>query len=232
MPPKPKILITAFEPFDGRNHNVSKDTIALLGSHPEAQIITLILPVNKDAADRRLRQAIEFYRPDYVIGTGESGIYGGFGMDIETVARGRDANTSAERSIPENDASFHHILQHAYARDIYLSDNEIRLSSNAGDGACGHTFYSASRFMGDIGKPNRTYFIHLRYPNPERPASLLYEHTLHGYAEVLDRGIDYLVARERARGLLHGVSISTVDTVTPPTIREVARARGGYFSPA
>jgi pyroglutamyl-peptidase len=70
----PRILISAFEPFDGRSRNASQVVLADLEADPPADLAlaTVLLPVRTELAARRLVAAIGEHEPHAVICLGEA----------------------------------------------------------------------------------------------------------------------------------------------------------------
>jgi pyroglutamyl-peptidase len=81
-----KILLTGFEPFGGSHINPSKQVvISLTGKeYPGIDIITSILPVDREAGPRKLIESVEGSKPEVVICLGEA--RGRMAFSIERVA--------------------------------------------------------------------------------------------------------------------------------------------------
>jgi len=86
MPSSLRILISAFEPFDGRAVNASAAALECLVAEPPPgiEITPVLLPVVGVVAPRRLVAAIRRHRPDAVVALGEAG--GNAAIAVERIA--------------------------------------------------------------------------------------------------------------------------------------------------
>jgi pyroglutamyl-peptidase len=71
-----RILITAFEPFGGRNRNASAEALAMLTSHltelPQFEVISRLLPVAMGDASDQIRALLDEFQPDMLLSLGEA----------------------------------------------------------------------------------------------------------------------------------------------------------------
>lgn len=74
-PAAPRVLLTAFGPFEGRAVNGSTTLVRALAQQgiPEATLRTCYLPVEWDSVESRALPAVEAFRPDLLLGIGEGG---------------------------------------------------------------------------------------------------------------------------------------------------------------
>jgi pyroglutamyl-peptidase len=81
-----KLLLTGFEPFGGSNINPSEQVVKTLAGkeYPDTELITAILPVDREEGPEKLIQAVEENKPDAVICLGEA--RGRAAINIERVA--------------------------------------------------------------------------------------------------------------------------------------------------
>jgi pyroglutamyl-peptidase len=81
-----KLLLTGFEPFGGSDINPSERVVKILTGkeYPDTEIITSILPVDRETGPQRLIQAVEESKPEVVICLGEA--RGRAAINIERVA--------------------------------------------------------------------------------------------------------------------------------------------------
>lgn len=91
-----KILLTAFEPFDGAQTNPSIDVVAALAPDLPGDVRTLTLPVSFDQAPQRLLAELNDWRPDVVVSVG-------LARSREKVSFERLAVNLADARIPDND---------------------------------------------------------------------------------------------------------------------------------
>jgi pyroglutamyl-peptidase len=81
-----KLLLTGFEPFGGSVINPSEQVVTTLSSkeYPGTELITAILPVDREVGPEKLIQAVEKNKPEAVICLGEA--RGRAAINIERVA--------------------------------------------------------------------------------------------------------------------------------------------------
>lgn len=95
---KRRILLTGFEPFDGREHNASWIAVSALAQqhYPGVQLRAALIPVCWDAPRRILEPIVAAWQPHVIIGMGEGepGVF-----RLESVAN----NTRRERA--DNDST-------------------------------------------------------------------------------------------------------------------------------
>ena len=80
------LLLSGFEPFGGSNINPSEQVVKTLAGkeYPNTEIITSILPVDREAGPQRLIQTVEESKPEVVLCLGEA--RGRAAFSIERVA--------------------------------------------------------------------------------------------------------------------------------------------------
>jgi pyroglutamyl-peptidase len=81
-----RLLLTGFEPFDGRDINTSQSAVLALGDHhvPSVELHTLLLPVDRERGPDLLLQSVQQIQPDTVLCLGEA--KGRMRVSIERVA--------------------------------------------------------------------------------------------------------------------------------------------------
>lgn len=164
----PRLLVTAFGPFDGRLENASSLALRAL-KRRRPGIRTRIFPVDAVAAPARLRRALHELQPDAVILLGEAA--GSTTLRLETTAwnrldftipdiRGRQP-TPREiiPGAPEKLASTLP-LERFHTR---LSDagHPVAFSDDPGRYLCNQLFFTARWFFESRGRSCPAGFIHL-----------------------------------------------------------------------
>ena len=94
-----KVLVTAFEPFGGKDTNVTEDMLAYLPKESPTQnatIITEVLPVVYEESGFLLREAIQEHQPDIVISLGESSFRGE--LRIDTLAANKIRSNTTDNN--------------------------------------------------------------------------------------------------------------------------------------
>ncbi|MHA2428658.1 MAG: pyroglutamyl-peptidase I [Candidatus Hermodarchaeia archaeon] len=81
-----KLLLTGFEPFGGSDINPSEQVVKTLAGieYPDTELITAILPVDREEGPENSIQAVEEYQPEAIICLGEA--RGRMAINIERVA--------------------------------------------------------------------------------------------------------------------------------------------------
>ena len=69
-----KLLVTAFEPFNGRDINPSERILENLQAPEGVTLIKELLPVEFEATTRILKELLKEYQPDVVVSLGQAAI--------------------------------------------------------------------------------------------------------------------------------------------------------------
>lgn len=174
-----KLLLTAFEPFDGRPINASQEAaqFVLNQSFDDAQIEFINLPVERFAATTILLEVIEKHQPDLVVLLGEA--KGRSAITPERVAINIDdypipdnaGNQPREEPIIEaGPAAYFSTLPIVAIRDA-LNSQEITasISNSAGTYLCNRVFYTVMHQLSSNGSSMRAGFIHLPLFEEHKP---------------------------------------------------------------
>ncbi len=152
-----KILISAFDPFNGRETNISKEVLELLSSDfDKAQ-----LPTSYERSFIELRKKIDSIRPDLILMLGESSQ--AVDLEIERVAI-----NFCDCSIPDNDEI---VLKHSkishHSRDLLESNldfeklSDFKISYHAGTYVCNCLFYKTLNYLESSSLESLATFVHL-----------------------------------------------------------------------
>ncbi len=173
--PMPTVLMTGFEPFGGDDHNPSGDVARRLGElgHPDAHIVSEVLPVSFAQAPALLAAAIDRHQPDIVIMLG-------LAADRQAITPERVALNLADARIPDNDgaqptdaplephgpaARFTLLPVKQIAHAIDAAGIPAAVSLSAGTYVCNAQMYIAlgiaEQRTGANGKPLQVGFIHV-----------------------------------------------------------------------
>jgi pyroglutamyl-peptidase len=147
-----RILITAFEAFDGRDKNASAEAVKALMQETIAaniELIVCLLPVETGTASKQMRCAIKDNQPDYVISLGEAKRDA---ICIETVAYNERKFLIPDNAgllidgtpvEPDGPASYDTTLPfEAMLHAIDRTGVPVRLSDDAGRYLCNEVMYS------------------------------------------------------------------------------------------
>jgi pyroglutamyl-peptidase len=197
-----RLLISGFEPFDGRDINTSQSAVAALREHhfPGIDFHTVLLPVERERGPARLLQAVRQIQPDTVICLGEA--KGRMRISIERVAINLldytiPDNTGArliDQPIdPEGPAAyFATIPVRAMLQTLVARGIPGELSLSAGAFLCNQVAYTLLHELSTSQITCRAGFIHLpllpeqaaREPMPVPSLSL--ETITHGLAVIIE----------------------------------------------
>lgn len=166
-----RLLISGFEPFDGRDINTSQSAVAALREHhiPGVDLHTVLLPVERERGPARLLQAVRQIQPDTVICLGEA--KGRMRISIERVAI-----NLLDYTIPDNTgarlvdqpiapagpaAYFSTVPVRAMLQTLIASDIPGELSLSAGAFLCNQVAYVVLHEFSTSQSACRAGFIHL-----------------------------------------------------------------------
>lgn len=167
-----KILLTAFEPFDGEELNSSKE--ALLPVPEEingSTIVKMDLPVEFGASMELLREAVRRERPDAVLCLGQAG--GRKALTPERIAinvnDARIPDNAGQQPVDETifpdgpDAYFSTLPVKSMAAAIRESGVPAEVSNTAGTFVCNQLMYGLLYFISHEFPAIRGGFLHLPY---------------------------------------------------------------------
>ena len=168
-----KLLLTAFEPFDGETINPSLETALAIGKmkFPDTQLEILKLPVARfEAVEIALRNLRE-KKPEFVIMLGEAG--GRYRVTPERVAINVD-----DYRIPDNSGFqptgepivedgpvgyFSSLPIYAITEQLTRMNIPSAISNSAGTYLCNRLFYGVMNFIARENLRTKAGFIHLPY---------------------------------------------------------------------
>lgn len=155
-----KILISAFESFDGRNINISEEVLKLLDN----KYFKVLIPVSYNRCFEILKNKIEEYNPDIVICLGEA-------IKREEVTIEHQAFNLRDASISDNDGIKYEgtkilengdeILYSNLPIDKIVSNTFIKESFSAGKYVCNNLLYELLNYNKEQNKNVLCGFIHL-----------------------------------------------------------------------
>jgi pyroglutamyl-peptidase len=178
-----KLLLTGFEPFGGSDINPSEQVVKTLAGkeYPDTEIITSILPVDREAGPQRLIQAVEKSKPEVVICLGEA--RGRTAMNIERVAinlmdyriEDNTGNMIQDQPIlPDGPSAYFCTLPVRQIMEaIQGAGVPAMLSLSAGAFLCNQVIYSLLHYLDKHNLAVPAGFIHL----PSLPEQVAQEQT-------------------------------------------------------
>lgn len=156
VPPGP-VLLTGFEPFDGRRTNASWDAVrAVADAWPHGRgLVTACLPVSFRRARQELRSLVDAHAPSLVVAVGEAPGRRTVGLERVAVnvidARIPDADGSAPVDVPviagAPAAFFSTLPLKAALRSVEERGVPVEVSGTAGTYVCNATFYALMHLL-------------------------------------------------------------------------------------
>lgn len=168
-----KLLLTAFEPFAGETINPSFEVAKAIehSSFTDADVQTLLLPVDRFQAIEMALKRISEFQPDFIILLGEGSRR--FRINPERVAINVDdfripdntGNQPRGESIVEGApaAYFSTLPIYAIVEKLIAAKIPAAISNTAGTYLCNRLFYSVMNYIAVNNLPIKSGFIHLPY---------------------------------------------------------------------
>lgn len=172
-----KLLITGFEPFNGRSANPSEMLLNDIHPRDNAVIIKKLLPVEYKSSEEILKNIVNTEKPDIILSLGQAGNVPH--ISIEYVAVNLDNTKSSDgKSILPDSSGYAPVCQpiNPLGKNAYfstlpvwdivesLNNNRVpaRLSYSAGAYICNHIMYVGC-FLADELKTIKSGFVHVPF---------------------------------------------------------------------
>ena len=167
------ILVTGFEPFDGRDINPSQAIVDALGRRPACErrtkIVTEVLPCEFRAAGDRIATLIRALRPDAVLSVGLAASASAIrlerhALNLNDSARpdnGGDLATGRPIDARGPIGYWSTLPIEAMLRALKGRDIPAIISNHAGAYVCNHVFYTARREIERLGSGVPGGFVHV-----------------------------------------------------------------------
>ncbi|MCF0137396.1 MAG: pyroglutamyl-peptidase I [Oscillospiraceae bacterium] len=170
-----KILVTGFEPFNGRDINPSEQIVKALLPPDDTELIRLVLPVDYKKAELLLLNAAERERPDIILSLGQSGRLPA--IEVEMLAANIDSSLSGDgkQLLPDSSgfapvdvpidvagktAYFSSLPVRCIVSAINAADIPAVCSFSAGTYVCNHVMYASCGYA-ELHENVASGFIHL-----------------------------------------------------------------------
>ena len=172
-----KILVTGFEPFNGRKVNPSEQLVKALAAPANAELKKIILPVDFLESGKILAEVIDAERPDILLSIGQAG--SSPDIAIEQVAVNIDNSLSANGKTMLPDRSGYAPVDQPILLDApaayrstlpvrqlvaLLNENGVpsRASFSAGTYVCNHVMYMGCHIAAQYDTM-RSGFVHVPF---------------------------------------------------------------------
>lgn len=164
-----KILVTAFEPFDGRSENPTLRVLTALRAPAGARLYRGVLPVSGRAVEKKISSLLIKFRPDLVISlglaAGEAAVrVERFAVNIADYRIKDNAGWRPEgKKLDAGGPAAYAVTADplALAAAVRRAGVPAYVSNHAGGYVCNTLMYAALRAIELSGLPARYAFIHL-----------------------------------------------------------------------
>lgn len=172
-----KILLTAFEPFNGRDINPSQMILERIKAPENIDLIKRVLPVEFDATTRLLEELVEKERPDIILSLGQAGNAPNIAVERVAVNMDNCRSSNGSKELPDSSGAVYvdrPIIENA--PDAYfatlpiwelvkaVNDEGVLCSASysAGTYVCNHVMYVCCHLATKY-RNMRTGFVHVPF---------------------------------------------------------------------
>lgn len=181
-----KILVTGFEPFNGRDINPAQLILEQLETPEGVTLIKEVLPVEFKATTERLKNVLKEHQPDVVLSLGQAGNRPE--ICVERVAINLDNVRSAngKRELPDNagdtpvdvpivtgapNAYFSTLPVWDMVKEIQDVGVEAAVSYTAGTYVCNHVMYTVLHETAINYPETKAGFVHVPFLPEQNPTT-------------------------------------------------------------
>ncbi len=166
-----RLLVTAFEPYGGREVNSSAEIVRRLNSDDVsgAEVSTAILPVAREAGPERLRSLVAKWEPAAVLCLGQAADRREINVErlaVNLMDYGQPDNTGEQVQdelirLHGPAAYFATVPVRAIVDAITAAGIPVRLSLSAGAFLCNQVFYELMDYLDERDWPSLAGFVHV-----------------------------------------------------------------------
>ena len=172
-----KLLLTAFEPFNGRDINPSQMILESIKAPENIDLIRRVLPVEFDATTKILEELVEKERPDIILSLGQAGNVPNIAVERVAVNMDNCRSSDGTKELPDSSGAVYvdrPIMDgapNAYFATLpvwelvkAVNDEGVlcRASYSAGTYVCNHVMYVCCH-LATRYKHMRTGFVHVPF---------------------------------------------------------------------
>ena len=181
-----KILVTAFEPFNGRDVNPSQLILEQLYAPEGVALIKKLLPVEFKATTTILKEALKEYQPDVVISLGQAGNRPEISVERVAINLDNCCSSNGQKVLPDNagDAPVDERIVEG-APEAYFSNLPVwdmvkvmqeegvpaAVSYTAGTYVCNHVMYTVLHEVATKYPQAKAGFIHVPFLPEQNPTT-------------------------------------------------------------
>lgn len=200
-----KILVTAFEPFNGREINPSQLILEQLEAPEGVTLIKELLPVEFKATTKILRSLLEEHEPDIVLSLGQAGNRPEISVERVAINLNNVCSANGKKDLPDNAgdmpvdkpivgdgpaAYFSTLPVWEIVNVMQEADVKAAVSYTAGTYVCNHVMYTVLHEAATKYPEMKAGFIHVPFLPEQNPTT--------GYVMELDemvRGIQVTIEK-------------------------------------
>jgi len=181
-----KILVTAFEPFNGRDINPSQLILEKIQAPESVKLVKQLLPVEFVATSQMLTQLLAEHQPDVVLSLGQAGNRPEISVERVAINLDNSKSSNGKTILPDNagnapvDSTIAEGAPAAYFSTLPVWDVvgaiqkvgvSAAVSYSAGTYVCNHVMYTVLH-EADLNYPNMVAgFIHVPFLPEQNPST-------------------------------------------------------------
>jgi pyroglutamyl-peptidase len=193
-----KILVTGFEPFNGRDINPSQLILEKLKTPKDAILIKELLPVEFKETTKILKMLLKEHQPDVVLSIGQAGNCPEISVERVAINLDNVRSSNGKREVPDNagdtpvdkaivegaPAAYFSTLPVWELVDVMQKKGvDAAVSYTAGTYVCNHVMYTVLHAAEENYKNVKVGFIHVPFlpeQNPEKGFTMKLEDMVKG----------------------------------------------------
>jgi len=181
-----KILVTAFEPFNGRDMNPSQLILEQLEAPEGVTLIKELLPVEFKRSTTILQELLKEYQPDIVLSLGQAGNRPEISVERVAINLDNCRSSNGQKAIADNagdmpvdepivegapQAYFSNLPVWDMVKVIQEASVEAAVSYTAGTYVCNHVMYTVLHEVATNYPEMKAGFIHVPFLPEQNPTT-------------------------------------------------------------
>lgn len=181
-----KILVTAFEPFNGRDINPSQLILEQLEAPEGATLIKQLLPVEFQRTTDMLRQLLKEHQPDIVLSLGQAGNRPEISVERIAINLNNCRSSNGKKTVADNagdapidevivegapEAYFSNLPVWEMVKAIQEAGVDVAVSYTAGTYVCNHVMYVVLHEVITKYPEMKAGFIHVPFLPEQNPVT-------------------------------------------------------------
>lgn len=181
-----KILVTAFEPFNGRDINPSQLILEKLETPQGVTLIKELLPVEFKATTKILRELLKEHQPDMVISLGQAGNRPEISVERVAINLDNCRSSNGQKVVADNagdtpvdepivaeapQAYFSNLPVWEMVKVMQEAGVEAAVSYTAGTYVCNHVMYTVLHEVATNYPKMKAGFVHVPFLPEQKPTT-------------------------------------------------------------